>query len=112
MTDFKVVKALPPNARASVREEQVDWAGAKTALIDNAGEWVCIAENVHSSTVTQLRAGKYAQFQGAELENFEFASRRPTRAREGAGSDDWQPYGPRRTDVYGLYTAPKKGAKK
>lgn len=95
---FQVENELPRVRAASVRGEAVDWEGAKRALIANEGKWVLIAEDVHLSTGDQLRRGKYSQFPETEVANFEFAARRPENST----------YLPRRTDIWGCYTAPKK----
>ena len=98
--EFKVVKDLP--AGRAVRDEPVDWEGAKAALIENAGDWVLIAENIASSIPGQLRAGKNKNFRGDELRHFEFRVRKPEAPKV--------PYGNRRTDLYGRYTKRAKRA--
>lgn len=95
---FRVEKELP-KARASVRDEPVDWEAAKRALIENEGDWVLVADNVHATTAEQLRRGRYAQFPETELDSFEFVARKP----EGSN------YAPRRTDIWCRYTSAKKG---
>lgn len=89
---FKVMDELP--AGRAVRDEPVDWPAAKQAVIDNAGSWVLMAENVASSIPGQLRAGKNQNFRGTELEHFDFRVRKP----------EGKVYGNRRTDLYGKYT--------
>lgn len=80
----------------TVRDEPVDWAEAKIGLMQNPGKWGLMATNVSSSTPGQLRSGKYRLFRGDVLKHFEFRVRRPENPEE--------PYGVRRTDLYGRYT--------
>lgn len=95
---MKFFKELP--TRSNVRDQPIDWAGAKAELMANPGEWGLIAENVASSTPQQLQTGKNKHFRGEELEQFEFRVMRPENAPES--------YAKRRTDLYGRYTATKK----
>ena len=92
---MKFFEELPVSR--SGRRAPIDWAQAKTNLIANPGAWGMIAENVSSSTPGQLRKGKNKHFRGEELEKFEFVVRRP--------SDPETGYAPRRSDLYGRFTA-------
>lgn len=74
----------------------IDWEGIKAEMVAHEGQWGLIAEDVASSTLTQLRRGK-GRFKGEELAHFEFLARRPKGAEK--------PYGPNRTDVWGRYSA-------
>jgi hypothetical protein len=76
---------------------KVDWASVKADLIEGAGKWGLMVENTSSSTIDQLRNGRYKDFRGEELKNFEFATRKP--------DNPDTPYAPRRTDLYGRYNA-------
>lgn len=90
---------LPPNR--FVRATRIDWEKAKAELIANEGQWGLVAENVSNSTPYQLRMGRNRHFRGDDLKNFEFSTRRP----EFDPDSDEEPYGPRRTDLYGRYTS-------
>lgn len=90
---FKVVGDLPGGG--PVREERVDWAGAKEALVANPGQWVLMAENVAASIPGQLSTGKNKNFRGDELLHFEFSTRKPKD----------KSYPNRRTDLYGRYVS-------
>ena len=92
-----------PSGR-TVREEAVDWAKVKADLMENPGRWGLMAENISSSTPGQLRAGKNRHFRGPELAHFEFRVRKP--------KDPKEPYGRRRTDLYGRYTVKAGKGKK
>lgn len=94
---YEVTDELPP-AR-TVRPKPIDWASAKKALMDNAGSWVKIVENVSASTLQQLRRGDNKLFRGEELEKFEFATRRPKDKAVAAS------YKPNFTDLWGRYGA-------
>ena len=90
---MKFFDEMPPGR--SVRAERVDWAKAKAELMENPGQWGLMAENVASSIPGQLTNGKNKAFRGEELQHFEFRILKPE------NSD----YGPRRTDLYGRYSA-------
>lgn len=98
---YEVKDELPPGR--TVRAEPIDWAGAKQAMIDNAGSWVKIVENISSSTPQQLRRGDNRLFRGEELERFEFATRKPT------DPDVASRYRPNFTDLWGRYLSPESG---
>jgi len=85
-----------PNERG-VRDEPINWTTAKEELVKNPGRWGLMAENVSSSTGTQLRMGLNTLFRGGELDKFEFRMRRP-------GGLKGREYAKRRTDLYGRYT--------
>lgn len=95
-TEFPVFDELP-RRQMYRRGEPVDWAAAKQALLDNPGRWVLMAENVASSTPTQLRAGRNRAFPEAEVGDYEFTTLKPERLTD--------PYPKRRTDLYGRYIA-------
>jgi hypothetical protein len=108
---FEVLKELPPGR--TKRAEPIDWEGAKQAMIDNAPDWVKIVENISTSTPHQLRRGDNRQFQGEEIDKFEFVTRKPQDAAKAAT------YRKNFTDLYGRYVAgpaptegkPKRGRK-
>lgn len=78
------------------RREPIDWATAKAELMKRPGHWGLMAENVSSSTPSQLRRGLNQTFRGPELEDFEFRIRRPAGAKASG-------YAKGRTDLYGRY---------
>lgn len=84
-----------PVGNTSRRESPIDWAAVKDELVANEGQWGLVAENVSSSVAEQLRKGRYAKFQGDDLDQFEWRNRRPATPSES--------YGPRSTDLYGKY---------
>ena len=84
---------LPPTNN---RNRRIDWDGAKADLIANEGKWGLMATNISNSIPQHLRAGRYKAFRGEELDDFEFAVRRPETPSE--------EYGPRMTDLYGRYS--------
>ncbi len=94
---YEVRDELPGVTPAEPRA--IDWPSAKNAMLDNEGMWVLIAENVSSSTPTQLRAGKNKNFRGEELEHFSFSVRVPEDDAKKAQ------YGKRRSDLWGRYSA-------
>jgi len=85
-----------PQSR-TYRPEPIDWASAKQELMENEGKWGLVAEDVASSTAQQLRTGRNKAFRGEELKHFEFRVKRP--------EEPEVPYGPRRTDLWGRYSA-------
>jgi len=87
-----------PGGQAREPRRFIDWADAKSQLMANEGQWGLIATDVSVTVPQQLKGGRNKLFRGEELENFEFCVRRP----EGAA------YAPRRSDLWGRYTAPKK----
>jgi hypothetical protein len=87
--------------RGNVRDTPVDWNAVRALMVENQGMWVKVAENVAGSTATQLNAGRNKHFRDADLDQFEFAVRKPEDAEKAAT------YGPKRTDLWGRYTAPK-----
>ena len=87
-----------PPAAQNLREERVDWAAVKAELMAHEGEWGLVAENIANSTPQQIRSGRYKEFRGAELDHFEFVTRKPE------DKEKLVEYGPRRTDVWGRYT--------
>lgn len=89
----------PPAAQNLREQGQVDWAAVKAELMAHEGEWGLVAENIANSTPQQIRSGRYKEFRGAELDHFEFVTRKPEDKAKAAE------YGPRRTDVWGRYTA-------
>ena len=92
----KTFDSLPPiNGKSEAR--LIDWDKARRDLIANEGLWVLMAENISNSTPQQLRTGKYRAFPPNEMEHFEFSVRKPENPQV--------PYGKRRTDLYGRYTA-------
>lgn len=86
---------LPEKSGRIVRHEPVDWAKAKAEIIAGKGQWGLMAENVSTSTIDQIRGGKYKLFRGEELGKFEFATRKPKNPET--------PYPKRRTDLYARY---------
>lgn len=74
-----------------------NWALIKADLVANRNRWILIAENVPSSTSSQLRSGKNRHFRGEELNHFEFVTRKPRNPDS--------PYLPRRTDLWGRFGA-------
>lgn len=93
--EYEVADELPP-AR-TIRSQPIDWEGAKAAMIDNQGRWVKIVENLSASTLQQLRRGDNKLFRGSELEQFEFATRRPKDPGIAAA------YKPNFTDLWGRF---------
>ena len=81
--------------RGTTRSGRADWAEVKAELIANPEKWGLIAQNVSSSTPSQLRTGKNAHFRGEDLESFEFKVAKPQSPEE--------PYAKHRTDLYGRY---------
>lgn len=94
---YEVRDELPPGR--TVREEPIDWEGAKQAMIDNEGSWVKIVENVSTSTPQQLRRGDNRLFRGEELKHFEFVTRKPEDPEVAAS------YRANFTDIWGRYSA-------
>ena len=92
---YEVRDELPPGRKA--REEPIDWDAAKQALIDNAGSWVKIVENISTSTPQQLKRGNVRAFRVEEMSKFEFATRKPQDAEKAAS------YRPNFTDLWGRY---------
>lgn len=86
-----------PGERRVVREEPVDWAAAKAELIAHPDQWGLMAENVSSSTASQLREGRNKLFREDDLKHFEFRVIKP--------KDPKTPYSEFRTDLYGKYSA-------
>jgi len=84
-----------PTAK-TLRDTPIDWEGIKAKLIENEGQWGLMVENIAASTPQQLAQGKNKAFRGEELTHFEFAVRKP--------ENPTQPYGKRRTDLWGRYT--------
>jgi len=95
---YEVKDELPPGR--TNRATPIDWAGAKKAMIDHAGSWVKIVENVSASTPQQLRRGDNKLFRGEELERFEFATRKPFDPEVASK------YKPNFTDLWGRYIDP------
>jgi len=84
-----------PGARP-FRQRRIDWEKVKAALKDNPGRWGLMAEDVSSSTASQLRKGANRLFRGDELNEFEFRVRKP----DGEKASD---YVKDHTDLYGRY---------
>jgi hypothetical protein len=93
---MKFSDELPGGDRAN--RKYVDWDKAKADLIATPGMWGLIAEDVSATVPAQLQKGRYKAFRGDELEHFDFSVRRPKDAD----------YRPRRSDLWGRYTPPKK----
>lgn len=84
----------------TMRTEPIDWEGAKQAMVDHAGSWVKIVENIAISTPQGLRRGDNKLFKGDELKQFEFVTRKPEDAAVAAT------YKANFSDLWGRYTPP------
>ena len=88
----QILDEMPSRA---IRETPVDWDKAKRDVMKHPGKWVLMADNVAPSVMRQLKLGKNPRFRGEELKQFEFRVKRPEDAD----------YPPRRSDLWGRYTA-------